>query len=478
MVQVLPGFGDVLAPLAEEFGKNLEKFLAPNLEFQKAMQKAVGSNPALAQQLADLEYNAPGSLRQMGFGELGDVIAQIPESPEQAAFRKKRGLVQDTLEKKIELEGANTGVSLDRINNVMKYLQENKGSAVLTDDILRTLTGQTQGQRDITEAGATVAKAEVPVKVGQARLAYDQLVKQQPGLGNTDFLKLARDFLSGDADGKTISDIMSGNTPGADIAFRAALQSVAEERQIALREKLASQHEASVERRIGEREDKREQLLLTGKAYDAYRQSRFKGTLDAWKASLSDPQKMVDVRKKIESGTLEQDLTQEERDLLEVDRAQTRMQSEQDLRNARDINEVIRKATNDVAVAQHRGEPESAIQTYIANLNNALAQKRELTGQHITAKFGDAPRVGEKNTTFWGRNPTQLYYVNDQGVRIDDSEVFAEPKIGVGGLSLAGRRAYMEIEGSPDKQAALANLKAANAALYNEVAPLFGAKSK
>src|SRR5258708_37757455 len=126
-----PSIGEQRGPAIDQFAKGLSKALQPNRDFQIGMQKAIGGNPALGQQLADLEYNAPGTLDSLGFGDLGKVIAAMPESPAQTARRSKRGDIVGA--EAAKLQGANTqsGIDLERINNLKHFIDENKGKPIM-----------------------------------------------------------------------------------------------------------------------------------------------------------------------------------------------------------------------------------------------------------------------------------------------------------------------------------------------------------
>lgn len=483
MVQIIPGPGKELAAAAESFAQGLEKYMKPDHEFQIAMQKAIGTNPQLAQNLADLEYNAPGTLDRMGFGNLGKVISQVPESAESTVQRTARGEIVEGAKAKVKLGNEQTGFDLSRLNETIHFLKDPQNKAVTADMILKKLTGQTTGERDETLARTDeikartagvkteneVAAAEAPTKIakaGVARKAYDDALKNAPELAKTDFLRVARDFMTGKADGATVSALF--NTPGAQEALSKAIQSVEEERQIALREHLEAMRET--------RADKSSEALTTREAFSRYQATKGAGTLDAWRTILTDPHKADEIRKKDP-----EKLTQDEKDILHAATAQDQLQDMQSIGEVRALNGGIRTALRDLEEAQKKNDGPAAMQTYIDNLNNMLDQKAIASGKNITAKYGPRPSIGESEAGTLTKHPmlslgmgsegTGLYYVGEDGKRIRDDEVFSEPKVGLGKLSANALRAYTEIQGTPQAQhaAALENLKKANPKLYDEV---------
>lgn len=79
-IPYLQGWGDTLSQTVPQIGAGIAHVLNPNLDQQLALKKAIATNPQLAQSLADLEHQAPGTLQRLGLGNVGDTISQIPMS--------------------------------------------------------------------------------------------------------------------------------------------------------------------------------------------------------------------------------------------------------------------------------------------------------------------------------------------------------------------------------------------------------------
>jgi hypothetical protein len=443
--------------------------MKPNLAFQKAMQTAVGSNPALAQQLSDLEANAPGTLGRMGFGALGDAIKSIPESEQSQFKRQNRGEIMAGNKTALDLQTGQTGFDLGRLNETIDFLKDPSNKAVTADMILTKLTGQTSDQRTITGAAAKAAPAKSAAdiaqagadtseaglrtsKAGVARQAFDEAMKNLPNLKNTDFLRVARDFISGKTDGATISSLF--NTPGAQEALSKAISSVEEERQIALREQLASLH--------GNKDQKDQ--LLTREAFARYQATKGAGTLSAWKTILNDPSQVEAIKAKAPD-----QLTQEDKDILHASDAQDQLQSAVQTGQVKALNTTINSAMGALNGAVKSGAGQAALNSYMNGLNAALAQKGLETGKTIIARYGKVPDVGEAKQGLFDFNGKALYFVDAKGNRVDDSEALDEPQPDKNRAD--AMRAAMTLQGmNPDqKSAELKKMKASRPDIYGLV---------
>lgn len=492
MVQIIPGAGEQIAPAIAAFSQGLEKYLKPNAEFQKAMQKAVGGNPELAQQLADLEKNAPGTLERMGFGDMGHVIAGIPESAASQFQRKNRGEIIQTQEEQLKLKKNQTGFDLGRLNDTINFLKDPANKAINADEILKRLTGQTATERKIqgaeagvaerkaaatarsAEAGATSAEAAATAapaqaqaaiaeagatvaQAGVARKAYDAALKSAPNLAQTDFLRTARDFVAGKADGATISALF--NTPGAKEALSKAISAVEEERQLALRESIASMH--------GKTDQK--DMLLTREAFARYQATKGAGTLQAWKKILDDPAAVEAARSKKPA-----DLTQDDKDIMHAADAQDQMQDNQKLLEVKQLNVGIAESLSKLQTAAKQGAGAEVMNTYLNNLNSVLAQKGQSTGQTYMARYGARPEVGSSDKSFlgtWGEG-SGLYYVDATGKRVDESKILADPMTGNEAVRADALRAFATLQGIKDpkqKQVEMDKMKQLRPDIYKMV---------
>lgn len=483
MVQILPGLGEQLGPAIDEFSKGLEKYIAPHLEFQKAMTKAIGQNPELAQQLSDLEHNAPGTLDRMGFGKLSDVISQIPESEKSAFLRKNRGEIEQTQKGALDLQNAQQGFDLGRLNDTINFLKDPKNAAVTADEILHRLTGQTTAERTISQNKATVSSAETPVAVGQASIAQQQLttaLSTYKNLANINFGQIARDMIAGRADGKTVAALMSGDVPGAREALNAAFEVEKENRQIALREYLSAKTMEREVMMLGKRDQLGQDKEETIKAYDAMKASGMTGTLDAWKTVLFDPDKALEAQN-TEPGKR----TQQQKDIVEALDAQNTMQKRKEVYEARMVNSDLGKHLMDFNRIRRTGS-EAEINGAIATINTDLENKYQAVGgKRLKAVWWYKPNVGEpvpEGHGIWHLDADkQLFYVDaNTGLRVPDSDATATPDmrktpdeaISSDVLEIVSG---LQSVGAKERDTYLNTLKETNPTLYNQVAPHFKA---
>jgi hypothetical protein len=73
-----PDYSGITASMS----KLVEQLINPDKDFQKGLRSMIVSNPAVMQQLADLEKDNPGYLKQLGAGKIGQTIASLNPSRE------------------------------------------------------------------------------------------------------------------------------------------------------------------------------------------------------------------------------------------------------------------------------------------------------------------------------------------------------------------------------------------------------------
>jgi hypothetical protein len=75
----LPGWGDSIAQNLPQIGDNIAHIVNPNIDILKKLKE----NPAMLQQLADMEARAPGTIQKLGLGNMQGLISGVPESSQQ-----------------------------------------------------------------------------------------------------------------------------------------------------------------------------------------------------------------------------------------------------------------------------------------------------------------------------------------------------------------------------------------------------------
>lgn len=455
MAQVLPGLGELLGPGIQDFAKGLESYLKPNLEFQKGMQKLIGANPQLAQQFADLEANAPGTLNRLGFGELGKIISQIPESEQSQFQRQNREKILGVQEQKLNLEGAQTGFDFERLNDTINYLKDPNNKEIKADIVLKKLTGETSAQRRRTEAQATTEEAQATTapQYFQEKLKQEQAASQKaqigqklqllaPDMAHYDFARAAERFFNHGMSGEESASLLA--TPGVSDAFRLAISDYERRKSEGFQAWLRAQ-----------KEDLGEDKVIATDAFRMYRDSGYTGSWEAWKTILTDP--TAAEKAKAKPVTEQSD---EDKALIRADEANQRSIRSKVFKETTAIDAGIRRAMIDARVAWQKDDAEGQ-QVALSNLQNALDQRTEITGVRYIPKMGKRPEVGNKEYTFFGGvgEGSGLYFVDEQGRRIKDDEIFTTPKPTVSGEALDFYQTYIDPKNAGIRDAALENIR-------------------
>lgn len=496
MVFVAPDPSQVLGPALQQLMEGINHVINPNFAFQQSMKHALGTNPELAQQLADLETNAPGSLQRLGFGdELTKTIGAIPQTINNQVTQGNRATLVDTKNKQIQTADTQAGFDLGRLNDTIKFLADPNNKDIKADEILKRLTGQTGSERATAGSEATIKEAEAGTapayyaartseagsqatsaaaaataapakaaaeiagagaevaKAGVAKQAYQQALENLPNLKNVDFMRMAREAASGQLNMSTAAATLA--TPGAGKAFQMAMRAVEEEKQRGLQMFLHAQ----------QGKDHADNMLTT-EAFQRYQATKGAGTLDAWKQVLSSPKMVNDIRAKNPAT-----LTQDDKDILHAADANDMLQDREKLNSSRTLNASIAADMGRLETAASKGEGPEAINTYLSNLNTSLAQKASITGETYTARFGARPEVGDKTKTMlgtWGEG-SGLYYVDKDGNRVDPAKVFADPMTGGAQLNALAMRTYATLQSLPaaDRQKQLLRVQKEKPEVYN-----------
>lgn len=475
MVQYIPGPESTLGPAFQQIAEGITKFFKPNLAFQMQMRDTLARNPQLIQHLADVEALAPGTLQNLGFGALGGIIQQTPESPAANVARTERATIGDTQRQQVQGEALKTKLDITKLQTATKILGDPEQAQVAKDAALQLLTGQTEAQRETATAGAQTAKvkateaeAELPANLKKTALegrVLDEALKTLPDdLKGVNFRQLARQFARGELDGATLTSIYM--TPGMHQAFEAARHDEMFAQTQALQRWLASFRE-------GDKDDN----TLTQQAFRLYSESNA-GTLDAWRTLIGPGG-----RKKALSLSAKpvESLTQDERDLVDAYKAEQELQANEIRKRNQGFSQVINEAVNRINTARQRDEPESVIQTHVQNLQQELNAKAAITGRQVTAHYGKVPDIGANEQGFFDFNGKGLYFTDDSGKRVDEAEIYGN--IRVNSDSEMRRQAAQlvgEIAGfdADTKAAALKRIEQNNPAVYALVISMMGVGNK
>jgi len=459
------------------FGKMIGDMIHPNLEFQKSMTLAVSKDPKLAQSLADLEHNAPGSLQSMGFGSVGAVLSRLPESPDNQALRERRPEAVQAAKNRIAAEDASTGVTIERINNLLHVLKTNP--TVSADDALHTLTGQTSAQRTISTAEAGVAPIKAKAEGAKAgeeiasskylQKKYEDMFNGTPNAASSgDYMQMAHDFVNGKTSPALQALMATPTIPGTvspkDL-FDRALQVVQAKQREGFEIYIAGIRSSDIKKREA-----------TQHAYDSYKNSGYVGSMGAWQQFLADPSAA--------KGSSDPDLQA-------VANAASQVRQDKVFSQIRSLNSQLKMSVDGFATAIKPGSPapESVITAKMATIQNLLNQRSLLTKHQYTANYGYPPGAPE---TSWGgmvHLNKSLYFTNASGDVVEASQALGDlgvisgdtttttPVDTIGKPKLTGNalRAYTDISAlkTPElRKQALDKLKSISDSVYNMVKPL------
>lgn len=467
-VTYIPGPESLLAPAAREISDAIVKFLQPDREFQDQLRQTIATKPELIQDLADLEFNAPGTLERLGFGPVGETVAGVQPRPETEARRGSREDIVGLLQEQLGLQRGQ--VQLDRavLDEAIGLI--GSGDQTRIDAGLKLLTGQTEAQRRTTEAQATVAEtqAEIAPEVAAAQRTAaqrqqreDQFVLNLPELdAPVDVLSIARDLRAGRVtDPNLIAQIFAA--PGMDVmlsqAFRQVELEMVHAQQVQM-EAMRSGREATTNLRVQT-------------AFNLLNQTKT-GTIQAWEAVLFDPAVRDMMPELYAKDPVE--LTREERDLIAVDQANKRLGIQTRMAETARFNSQILDVHSRIKMAEGsvQGLKQAEADLLVNQLNEILKDRALVTGQEFRANWGKIPESG----TIFGLGAREgLYYTDAQGRPIPESIALSGAAMPT--LSADAARALVQIESIRDPQQrrqALENLRKVNSEVAAEVEQQLG----
>jgi hypothetical protein len=120
LLTVLPGIDQYISGGIEKLGETISLFTETDRKTQKAIRNMLTENPDLIQKFADLEVRSPGSLKKMGFGKVGDIVASV--GPSMALQTEQR-----LGERLLSLEESGVGFQEFKTGILQNMIQENPG---------------------------------------------------------------------------------------------------------------------------------------------------------------------------------------------------------------------------------------------------------------------------------------------------------------------------------------------------------------
>src|SRR5690349_13348537 len=126
-VTYLPGLDQQLGPAIGKLADAVNNYFQPNKEFQKHLQAQLAANPELIVKFADLEAKSPGTLARLGFGNLGQDIAQVPESAAGEISRTQKGAQVEAAAAGTAAATSQARLSQATDDNILAVMRDNPG---------------------------------------------------------------------------------------------------------------------------------------------------------------------------------------------------------------------------------------------------------------------------------------------------------------------------------------------------------------
>lgn len=130
-ITVLPGIDQYISKGIKQIGETVSLFTETDRKTQRAIRNMLTENPDLIQDFADLEARAPGSLKEMGFGKIADLVMKSPESVEQEISRTTR-------EPTVRAAQAGAGIKATGLESAADLISKN---ALLNENVAREMVG-------------------------------------------------------------------------------------------------------------------------------------------------------------------------------------------------------------------------------------------------------------------------------------------------------------------------------------------------
>lgn len=477
MVTYIPGYEALLAPAAQQITDGVVKLLQPNKDFQEQMRAAVATNPQLLQQLADVEAQSPGLLSGLGFGPLGEQVAQVPESAQSQIQRQNRGRIVKGAERDLDIDEASGDIKLRTLESAAKLLATNAG---MDEDAARALIGiPSRTQERVQEAQLTTVEAEAGVagdvataKGAAARDTTEALERRKtllgnawaelPNIGEVDLRQTAKDFLDNKiTDMSTIYAIQS--VPETAQVFNMQVQNLQQQRAQDAQALLASQRDTGFD------------SYARQKAYMMFDTSENAGSVNSWMDYLFNQDTRENMDAILAKPPTER--TIQERELVEVHEANTRIQSDASLESVRAFTGAIGSAISHVNSAVKGRDPkdvkpdDAAIVPFISEINQTLESRARITGKAYKAQWGEIPDTNKWG--IWRGSDHGLYFTNADGEIVSPAEVLnpvMEPAQDQDQTLISRATAdVLALPSGADRAAALDRLREIDSGVYDAV---------
>lgn len=395
MVQVMPDPGPQIAQALAAIGSGLQGIIAPGAQFQIGMRDAMAKNPELLQQLADLEYQNPGSMERLGLGKLGGAVKLVKPTIDTEVNTRTR---EDQVK-------AKTGSVQLEAKVLAKMLEAGADPEMLADVASKKLVGQTTDERRISKVNADVAESRAGAIIAEAeqqRTILAQAAKNHPEIAGVNFMQEARDFLNGRLSGDKVAAYY--NTPGSREAFTAGINLV-----------MIEQREAAQLLAGGGTATQRQQ---TQEAFNRWTRSGHRGSLQAWQTFMFDPKARESISKILDKPILKR--SPQEKDLLEVYQADSDFEAMLDMERAAMFQKTFADHMGRIKKIREEGGPDE-VKTHVDALNDFLESRNRITGRNYRAVY-------EKNVNTLWPDSHDFYFADENGIRVDESVVAANLK--------------------------------------------------
>lgn len=329
-----PSVGQNLAEISQAIGN----FVKPNLKFEYALRDALAANPALIQQIGNLNARSPEAVRGLYGGQVAEYFNKVGQSPED-----KASIAQSTLQ----------ATAADATSSAMAAMTPEQRQQAASAGAFSALSG-----------GKSESDVQREAELSKARQDYIDFGRMNPGVSPNGLVEMIR---TGDA--RVSPSVATGafNSPSAAL-YQTLMQQASEKDRATLSERLAnirSDRDAAKAQDLTIEQTARALMLRTNSS-----------NLDAWKEIVKNGENSQEVLKARDKPVKTRNAN--EQALVDAADNLGRMNRQDRIAAVLPTIEAVRKQTSEVrniltSRTLNDEEKSQALSGIVGSLNTALA---------------------------------------------------------------------------------------------------------